>query len=309
MIKEFRGDFIQWLRGFYFVATTGSVSAAATKMNRNQPAISHQVKSLEEELGVTLFDRSKSRMTLTPEGQDLLDYAITIFEILKEVRATIGRPDPDICGPINIATTHAINTYYLPGYIIPFQQANPGVFFNINGGPLANIMSRIDSTEADFGIASLNETPDSVHYDELFQTRLVLISPKDDVFEIGEKLTIDTFRKLPLVSPPSTSTIHDLIQKLGKDLNFDWNIVQTLNSFALVKRYTQLGMGVSIIDEFAVYEDREKFNIYPLDEFFPPRSYGIIVRKRKYLAPQVRSFIKFLKLKGPEFDLRNSCLD
>ena len=304
MIREFSGDFLQWLRGFYYVATTGSVSLAANEMARNQPAISHQVKSLEEELKVTLFDRSKGRMVLTSEGKELLEHAISIFEIVKEMRAEIGRPNREVSGRISIATTHAINTYYLPGYIIPFQQRHPGAFFKVQGGPLKNIMERVDSAEADFAISSLVETPDSVHYEELFQTRLVLISPRDDIFEIGNSLTIEKLRQLPFLAPPQSSTVYTLIQQLSKQMHFDWNVVQSLNSFALVKRYTQLGMGVSIVDEFAILEDSDRLKAYPLDEFLPPRSYGVITRKQKYISPQVRSFIACLKDKTPDFDLR-----
>jgi DNA-binding transcriptional LysR family regulator len=303
VIKEFSGDFLQWLRGFYYVATTGSVSVAAVQMLRNQPAISHQVKSLEEELGVTLFDRSKGKMLLTQEGEELLEHTISIFEIIKEIRAEIGRTDRDICGPISIATTRAINTYYLPGYIIPFQQQNPGVYFDIKGGTLKNILENVDASSADFGIGSLVSIPESFHYEELFKTRLVLIAPKLDIFEIGIEVTIETLRSLPLLAPPDTSTISILMKELSKKENFEWNVVQKLDSFSLVKRYVQLGMGVSVIDEYAVLEDIDRLNVYPLDAFFSPRSYGILLRNRKYLSPQVRKFIKTLKDKAPDFDL------
>lgn len=305
MIKEFSGDFLQWLRGFYYVATTGSVSTAAVQMLRNQPAISHQVKSLEEELGVTLFDRSKGKMVLTPEGHELLDYTISIFEIVKEMRAEIGRHDRDVSGLVSIATTHAVNTYYLPGYIIPFQQRHKGVYFDVKGGALKTIMKQVDSSDADFGIASLPDIPDTVSYEELFQTRLVLITPKLDIFEIGDRLTIEKLRTLPLLAPPTTSSVYSLMKDLGRRCNFDWNVVQMLNSYALVKRYTQLGMGVSIVDEFAMVEDSDRLNAYPLDEFFEPRSYGLVIRNRKYLTPQVRRFIETLKDKAPDFDLRH----
>ena len=78
MIDEFSGDFLQWLRGFYYVAKTGSVSLAALEMGRNQPAISHQIKSIENEFGVTLFDRSRGRMALTPEGKKLFEKTISL---------------------------------------------------------------------------------------------------------------------------------------------------------------------------------------------------------------------------------------
>jgi DNA-binding transcriptional LysR family regulator len=302
MIQEFGGDFLQWLRGFYYVATTGSVSKASKSMGRNQPAISHQIKCLEEELKVTLFDRSKGKMALTYEGHELLEKAISIFEIVKEVRAEIGRDNMDICGAISIATTHAINLYYLPGYIVPFQRKHKGVFFEIKGGPLQTIMENVEAADVDFGVASFIEVPDFVTYDELFKTRLVLIAPRYDVFEIGTQLTIEKLKTLPILAPPPSSTIYTLMKNLARTENFDWNVVQTINTFVLVKRYVELGYGVGIVDEYAVNEDRDTISVYPLDEFFKPRSYGVVARKRKYMSPQAKSFIKNLKMASIDFD-------
>ena len=80
MIDEMPGDFLQWLRGFYYVAKQGSVTNAAGIMGRQQPTISRQIKCIEKELGVTLFDRSSGKMELTPEGKIVLEKAISIFE-------------------------------------------------------------------------------------------------------------------------------------------------------------------------------------------------------------------------------------
>jgi DNA-binding transcriptional LysR family regulator len=84
MIEQIGGDFLQWLRGFYYVAKRGSVTQAALEMGRNQPTISHQIKCLENEFGVSLFERSSGRMELTPEGDALLEKAISLFESVKK---------------------------------------------------------------------------------------------------------------------------------------------------------------------------------------------------------------------------------
>ncbi len=79
MIEEIQGDFLQWLRGFYFVAERGSITQATLAMGREQPTITRQIKCLEKQLGVTLFDRSAGTMKLTHEGRDLLEKVIRLF--------------------------------------------------------------------------------------------------------------------------------------------------------------------------------------------------------------------------------------
>ena len=74
MIPELNGDFLQWLRGFYYVAKTGSVRRAAELMHRNPSTISYQLRSLETELNTVLFDRYKKSLQITPEGKKLLGW-------------------------------------------------------------------------------------------------------------------------------------------------------------------------------------------------------------------------------------------
>ncbi|MDL2307428.1 LysR family transcriptional regulator [Desulfovibrio sp. OttesenSCG-928-C06] len=113
MIPEFSGDFMQWLRGFYYTAQTGSMTAAAELMNRNQSAITHQIKCLEEELGVKLFSGSKGKRTLTNEGKHLFSKAVHIFEVISEVKDNIGTVSEGLTGEINIAAFYTFMEFYL----------------------------------------------------------------------------------------------------------------------------------------------------------------------------------------------------
>ena len=79
MIEELNGDFLQWLRGFYYVAQTGSIRRAAQMMNRNPSTISYQLRSLEEELNTVLFDRYKKSLRITPEGKKLFEWTCLLY--------------------------------------------------------------------------------------------------------------------------------------------------------------------------------------------------------------------------------------
>lgn len=100
MIPELNGDFLQWLRGFYYVAKTGSVRRAAELMHRNPSTISYQLRSLETELNTVLFDRYKKSLQITPEGKKLLGWTITTFETLQSMRSAVGTTDAGLQGDI-----------------------------------------------------------------------------------------------------------------------------------------------------------------------------------------------------------------
>jgi LysR family cyn operon transcriptional activator len=102
MINEISGDFLQWLRGFYFVAKAGSIQQAVTAMGRASSTISRQIHCLEKELGVTLFDRSSGKMMITPEGNKLLEEAVMLFENMKQIKGEFNDVGIEYEGNISI---------------------------------------------------------------------------------------------------------------------------------------------------------------------------------------------------------------
>jgi len=297
MIEEMSGDFFQWLRGFYYVAKTKSVSLAVGEMRRNQPAISHQIKNLEKELGVTLFDRSKGSMELTPEGITLLSKTISIFELVKEMKGAVcSGGHLDLSGEVIIATTHAVVLYFLPKFIVDFKGRYPNANFDIKGGGLDMIFDAVESGQVDFGIVSLEETPERFICHELFETRLKLIFPKNSRFSVEKEPTLELISEFPLILFPKLSSITQRIEKRFSDSGLKPNVVLILNNFEIVKKYVELGMGVSILDDYAIEKgDEQKLDIFPLDRFFKVRHYILIIRKRKYLSQTVKAFIHSIK--------------
>ena len=296
MIKEMGGDYLQWLRGFYYVAKTGSFSMAGREIGRNQPTISHQIKCLENEYGVTLFDRSRDRMELTPEGKILFEKTISIFEIVKSMQGEIDKAHQQLKGRITIVATHAVILSFLPKYIVDFQKKHPDVIFDVHGGGVKTILERVESADADFGFLNLKSVPKGLVYHKLFETKLVLLTPKDGPFAKMKRLTLEQIAKQPFIFFPRSSTIHPYIEKKIMDRDLKLNVVLGLNNFDIVKKYVQLGMGVSILDDFTLTKgDYERLDIFPLDQFFEKRQYGMVIRKTKYLSPTVRTFIRFIK--------------
>ncbi len=296
MIKEMGGDYLQWLRGFYQVAKTGSFSMAGREIGRNQPTISHQIKCLEKEYGVTLFDRSRERMELTAEGRILFEKAISIFEIVKSMQGEIDKAHKQLAGRIIIVATHAVILSFLPKYIVDFQKKHPNVMFDVHGGGAKTILERVESADADFGFLNLKSVPKGLVYHNLFETKLVLISPKDGPFSNKKRPTLKQISQQPFIFFPHSSTIHPYIINtfLANDLKL--KVVMVLNNFDIVKKYVQLGMGVSILDDFTLTKnDYKKLDIFPLDQFFEKRHYGMVIRKTKYLSPTVQAFILSIK--------------
>jgi DNA-binding transcriptional LysR family regulator len=296
MIEEIPGDLLQWLRGFYFVAERGSVTQATLVMGREQPTITRQIKCLEKELGVTLFDRSSGKMKLTPEGRVLFEKAISLFEDVREIRSEFRKEQLEYQGKIVIATSHAIIDSFLPRYISKFRTTHPRVSFHMEGGVFETALEKVDSGEADFGIAFADSVPATMVCYDLFETGQKLIAPKNNTFFPGTSPTLRQIAQAPLILFSRTGSIEPFIERRFAKERLKPNVVMIHNNFVSVKKYVALGLGIALLSGYAVSEEDEKtIDIFSLDRYFPRRRMGLLLRIRKYLSPAVKAFIRTVK--------------
>ena len=293
MIDEINGDFLQWLRGFFYTAQQGSVSKAVKIMGRVQSSVSHHIACLEKEMGAHLFKRSHGRMELTAQGLRLRERAIEIFETIQKAREDLNPEGRRLGGEIKIATTHAVLLYFLPPYIADFMRAHPGVQFGLDGGGLSHILDAVQSGEADFGIASLDSVPANLAFKPVFKTQPVLIAPRRDRWGLGPNPGLQAIARCPLVAFPDSSTISENVNRLFLRQGLTLNKILVLNNFELVKKYVEMGLGIAILVEYALADgDYAGLRVLALERFFSQRPYGIISRRKAFTSPVSKAFIK-----------------
>ncbi len=294
MIEQISGDFLQWVRGFYYVAERGGVTQAAAAMGREQPTITHQIKRLEKELGVTLFDRASGRMKLTPEGKVLLEKAISLFEIVREIKSEFRQQE--FRGRIALSASHGIIDTFLPSYVARFREDYPLVDFHMMGSVYETVFERVESTEADFGVAYLDSVPETLDCHDLFDSGVVLIAGKNSDFFPGKTPTLKQVADTPLILFSRTGAVEPFIERRFAEDNLRPRVVMTHNNPVSVKKYVTLGLGAALLSGFSISDDdRKSLRIFNLDRYFPRRRYGLVLRKRKYLAPYVKAFIRSIK--------------
>jgi len=302
MINEVPGDLLQWLRGFYFVAERGGVRQAAIAMGREQPTISRQIKCLEKELGTTLFDRSSGKMKITPEGKILLEKAIPLFEDVKAIKSEFKKQEVEYEGEIVIVATHAIIDSFLPRYVGEFRKLHPLVRFHLEGSIRETVFEKTESAEADLGIAFSEYVPKTVVCYELCETALVLVAPKNNPFFKTKIPTLKQIAKTPLILFSHRGLVERFIENRFFEENLQPNVVITHNNHVSIKKYVALGMGAAILSGQTISEeDKRILDIYPLDRYFPRRAYALLLRKRRYISPMVKAFIRTMK---PDIEFR-----
>ena len=199
MIEELNGDFLQWLRGFYYVSQTGSIRRAAQMMNRNPSTISYQIRSLEEELNTVLFDRYKKSLRITPEGKKLFEWTVYTFETLRGLRSEVGTLSGKLQGTVTFSSNLPFAAQIV-GIISGFRERHPDVNIRIRRALTYEVVDDVESSKVDFGLTGVTVLPDHSELEELFQARPLLIVHRDNTYHLPKKPKLSDLERLPFVS-------------------------------------------------------------------------------------------------------------
>ncbi|MDD6181975.1 MAG: LysR family transcriptional regulator [Desulfovibrionaceae bacterium] len=303
MIGELNGDFLQWLRGFYYIAHTGSIRKAAQLMNRNPSTLSYQLHSLEQELNAVLFDRRQRTLSITPEGKKLLEWTISMFETLQGLRAEVGAADGCLHGFVTISTTLPPATRMVET-LASFHRKFPDVHLKIRRALTYEVVEDVESSRVDFGIAGITADPSNSMLEELFRSRPLLVLRRDNPYRLPRRPGPEDLKNLPFISFLSEGMEDEADPYFGlnaRSLPYTKHSVLNVNNYHLMLLYVLQGVGAAIMDEMCVKASTsfgrnwKELATYPLDSFLPTTRYGILVRKCKHLSPQARALMEKIR--------------
>ena len=165
------------LRSFYEVVREQSFTRAADKLFLTQPAISLQIKALENELDEILLERNRRQLRLTPAGEILFAHAKAILSRLEQARDDIAALKQVLRGRLAIGTSDTNCTYVLPGVLAEFRARYPAVELDIRNRMSPEVSNLVLNDEVEFGLATLPVKHRDLVSESLFERRDVLICP------------------------------------------------------------------------------------------------------------------------------------
>lgn len=245
---------LQQLRYLVEVENCGlNVSEAAASLFTSQPGISKQIRLLEEELGVTVFERAGKRLTgITPAGRLVLDQA---RRVLRE-SSNLTRVGADFAsnanGLLTLATTHTQARYTLPEVVRRFVERYPGIRLHVQQGSPVQVAQWLLDGTAELGIATeaLDRYPELVTL-PCYQWSHMVVAPKGHPLLAGGVLTLAMLARYPLVTYDATFTGRSHIDRAFERQGLIPNVVLTAIDSDVIKTYVELGLGVGIIAEMA----------------------------------------------------------
>ncbi|MGL4240213.1 MAG: LysR family transcriptional regulator [Beijerinckiaceae bacterium] len=227
---------IRQLRLFQAVAHAGHVTNAAQQMNLTQPAVSHQLRQLEAELGYPLFIKSGRRLVLTGEGEALVaeaDAAIADFDaMLRRIRKSSAA---DIKGQVRIAALQSYNQTLVVDLAVRLRKTHPGI--RITGREMAahRISAAVAAGEADIGLSFQVSTDQSLRAQSLSRERLIAISNEIGTARRHAPMTFAELACRPLALMPPEFRLRALVENCAADHKVQINVVfESSNHLALI---------------------------------------------------------------------------
>lgn len=267
---------LQQLRYLAAVAQSGlNITAAAEKLHTSQPAVSKQLKLLEDELGFPIFLRQGRTLTkITPAGRRVIDRAQKILKEVQGIKRLADDQKGDGRGTLSIGTTHTQARYVLPPVLRKFRERYPEVELHLHQGTAEQIADMALRDRIDFAINTGSQ--------EMF-TNLVLLPcyrwhrrivvPHGHPLAKEAKLTIEALAKYPIVTYVFGFSGPSSLQQVFAKAGVSPDLALTARDADVIKTYVRLGMGVGIVASMAV-DAREDADLVSIDasHLFPAHS-------------------------------------
>src|SRR5436305_5949586 len=285
-------DFDQ-LNSVLEVAKHSSFSKAAERCFSTQPAISSQIRALEEEVGAKLFDRSGAKVTLTVAGKAFQTYADEALLALKSVKTSIAEMERTPRGEIVVGANEATCLYVLPEVFADFKRQYPKVSVSIQRAETAKTVESVIDQTVDFGVVSM-PVKDSrldalpIHHDEL----VLITSPGHALAQLSHA-RLEEIAKYPLVLPKLGRT-RDAIDDVFEEARLKLHVSMELDSSELLKRFVAADVGVGFVARSNISDEIRAGTLSALSFIDPPisRDLALVHRKDKTLSRAARAFME-----------------
>jgi LysR family cys regulon transcriptional activator len=280
-----------------------NLTEAANALYTSQPGVSKQIRDLEEELGVEIFERKGKRLTgITPPGKEVIEIIGRVVRELETLRKVADHFSMRDQGHFVVATTHTQARYALPPVIKKFKEAFPKVHLALHQASPMQIAKMLSDGEADIGIATevLDGQPDLVSF-PCYQWSHVALFPKDHPLAQVEQLSLDDLAKYPLITYDRAFSGRSHIDEAFDKHRIVPDVILTAMDADVIKTYVELGMGVGIVASMAFNAQRDlELASRDVSHLFGANVTRLAFRKSSYL----RAFVlQFIEMFAPEVDL------
>jgi DNA-binding transcriptional LysR family regulator len=287
------------LQVFHAVARLLSFTKAAEVLHMTQPAVTFQIRQLEEQFDTRLFDRTHNRVSLTEAGRIVFEYAEKIFEQYAEMENAIREMTDDISGSLTIGASTTISEYMLPALLGEFNSKNPDVRLRLRVSNTEGIVSMVENNIIDLGVVEGLVNNKNLLVEVCRQDELVLIVPPKHELASRDSIKLKDIMDYPFICREEGSgtreVILDYLYSLGMDKHA-MNTCMELGSPEAVKGAVEAGMGLTIVSNASITKELKLGSLVsiPLD---PPlsRDFSFVRQRQKFKVRAMEELLEFAR--------------
>lgn len=272
-----------------------NLTEVANVLFTSQPGVSRQIRELEEELGVDIFERNGKRLTgLTEPGRDILPIIERLLLEAENLRQAGEDYSDQTKGTLTIATTHTQARYVLPKVVQGFRQAFPDVRIALQQSSPEHIAEWVLSGKADIGIATegLSQFKDLASF-ACYEWNHVVVVPESHPLLNKDVLTLEDLSNYPLITYDVGFTGRGHIDDAFRLAGLRTDIVLTAMDSDVIQQYVALGLGVGLVASMAIEVQRAHgLRTISASHLFAPNVTRLAVRRGAYLRSYTYEFIQ-----------------
>ncbi|MDH5485667.1 MAG: LysR family transcriptional regulator [Gammaproteobacteria bacterium] len=286
------------LKVFHTVARLLNFTKAADALHMTQPAVTFQIRQLEEYFNTRLFDRTHNRVSLTDAGHRVYGFADSIFEIYDEMENAIREMTGDVSGVVTLGASTTIAEYMLPFLLGDFKAQNPEVNIRLKVSNTEGIVSMVENNIIDLGIVEASVTNKNLQVDVCRVDQLVAIMPPAHPLANVGAISAQQLLPYPFICREEGSGTREVITEYLTQYmpDHELEICLELGSPEAIKGATEAGMGISIMSHSTVVKELKLGSLVaiPLD---PPleRPFSFVHQRHKFKARAMEELLAFAK--------------
>ena len=281
------------------VARLLSFTKAAETLHMTQPAVTFQVRQLEEQFNTRLFDRTHNRISLTEAGQRVYECANKIFELYAEMDNAVRELTGDVSGVLIIGASSTIAEYMLPELLRDFKKQYPDVTIRLRVANTDGIVSMVENNAIDLGVVEAPVTNKNLVVEECRTDKLVLIVPPDHELASQDVVPVKQIADYPFICREEGSGTREVMLESMTRAGIsstDLNLSMELGSLEAIKGAVEAGMGVSVLSSATIEKELQLGTLVAV-KLDPPveRPFSFVHQKQKFKIRAMDELLSFAR--------------
>lgn len=287
------------LQVFYTVARLLSFTKAAEELHMTQPAVTFQVRQLEEQFNTRLFDRTHNRISLTDAGKKVYESAERIFEIYSEMDNSVRELTGDVSGVLILGASTTIAEYMLPVLLGDFKAKHPDVNVRLRVANTDGIVSQVENNEIDLGVVEAPVTNKNLVVEVCSTDQLVVIVQPGHELAGESNVPLKRLGDYPFICREEGSGTREVMLEsmhaAGMEPS-DLQVSMELGSLEAIKGAVEAGMGISVIS-YATIQKELKLGTLVAIKTDPPinRPFSFVHQKQKFRMRAMDELLSFAR--------------